>query len=291
MIEIKTLRPLWLVLFGVMLSACATPNNEPNPYQRMDMSSVSEADRQILRRLVANMVILPAGEFQMGDIDNLEDDSELQPVRTVTLRAFAMSRYEVTFEQYDLYARMTGAELPSDRWGRGNRPVIDVTWYDAVDFAQWVAAQTGLALRLPSEAEWEYAARAGSDKAFSFGSDAHVLCEYANIADQNTDIGWRYKHCSDGFETTAPVGSYKANAFGLYDMHGNVWEWLGDCWSRNYKNAPADGRHWGSSNCDEHSQRGGSWFYGATEAQSFYRAYGENLDKSVTLGFRLAQDL
>ena len=248
-------------------------------------------DREILDQLLADMVVIPGGRFRMGDIANSGEDDEL-PVRTVVIKPFAMARFEVTFEQYDLFVRMTDREAPRDRWGRGRRPVIDVNWFDVVDFIDWVSNATGVRLRLPTEAEWEYAARAGSDSRYSFGDDEALLCEYANIADSGTAIGWRNKQCSDGFATTAPVGSFKPNAFGLYDMHGNVWEWLGDCWFHNYKRAPADWRRWiKPGGCSVRAQRGGSWFYGSEEARSSYRSQGNELDKSVTLGFRLARDI
>ena len=251
----------------------------------------NDRDQEILDKLLADMVVIPAGMFRMGDIDNVGEDDEL-PVRNVAIRSFAIGRYEVTFEQFDVFVRMTNGERPRDRWGRGRQPVIDVNWHDAMKFAQWVSNATGVRLRLPTEAEWEYAARAGSDDAYSFGNDEALLCDYANIADSATDIGWRNKKCSDGFQTTAPVGSFKPNAFGLYDMHGNVWEWLSDCWFHNYKRAPVDGRHWTKpGGCSVRAQRGGSWFYGADEARSSYRSQGNELDKSVTLGFRLARDI
>lgn len=283
--------PPMLILATITLLGCQSAEVVDVEPSRPEVAPLTAKQQRIIDQLQADMQQLPAGLFTMGDSQGLGDSEEL-PLHQVSVSAFAISRYEVTFEQYDVHAQSIAEEPPADRWGRGRRPVIDVTWYDAVNFAQWLSDQTGINYRLPSEAEWEYAARAGSDLAYSFGNDMAELCEYANIADQSTHIGWRNKQCSDGFSTTAPVGSLKPNAFGLYDMHGNVWEWLADCWQRNYKNASADSAAWVKSNdCEDRTQRGGSWFYGADEARSAYRVAGEVFDKSVTLGFRLAHDI
>ncbi|ARN72769.1 formylglycine-generating enzyme family protein [Oceanicoccus sagamiensis] len=277
-------------LLLTLLAGCSSPGKVDQIADEPAIPhTLTAAEQAIIDQLLNDFVDIAPGSFSMGDIRGSGADDEL-PVHTVAVSAFAISRYEVTFEQYDLFSKMTGNELPKDRWGRGRRPVIDVTWYDAVDFADWLSEITGQTYRLPTEAEWEYAARAGSDNDYSFGNDDKNLCEYANIADQSTTIGWRNKHCNDNFNTTAPVGSFKPNALGLYDMHGNVWEWLDDCWQKNYNRAPAHSRPLGDDSCSKHGQRGGSWFYGSEEARLSYRAYGNELDKSVTLGFRLVRD-
>lgn len=280
-------------LLGLLVSSCvqSPPARENQHFEPISSANFSADDKIILQQLLANMVAIPAGNFTMGDTLGVGDSEEL-PLRKVHVKAFALGRFEVTFEQYDLYARMTGNDAPRDRWGRGERPVIDVDWYDAIDFTHWVSAATGIVLRLPSEAEWEYAARAGGDQRYGFGDDIAQLCVYGNVADSDTDIGWRTKLCSDGYKTTAPVGSFKPNGFGVFDMHGNVWEWLSDCWSSNYRRAAIDSLpRVGGDNCSTRVQRGGSWFYGADEARSSARSSGEEFDKSVTLGFRLAGDV
>lgn len=294
---------LLLILLVTILAGCATAPEETGT-QRNESTTGDEPvviapkitlkgpdERKILQQILDAMRPIPAGEFQMGDTLGEGEDDE-GPVRTVQVHAFALSQFEVTFEQYALYARSTGEDLPKARWGGDNRPVVDVTWHDAMGFIDWLTGVTGVPFRLPSEAEWEYAARAGrNDASYSFGNNAAALCEYANIADQSTTIGWRNRLCHDGYETTAPVGSFKPNAYGLYDMHGNVWEWLADCWHHNYKGAPMDSSpREKSSGCSIRVQRGGSWFYGASEARVTYRSKGNDLDKSVTLGFRLAHD-
>ena len=175
------------------------------------------------------------------------------PQHRVTVSEFAMGRYEVTFEEYDVFAEATGRERPDDWWGRGNRPVIKVSWQDAVAYAEWLAEQTGKRYRLPTEAEWEYAARAGTDTPSWWRS---VGQNYANC----DDVGWV---CDATWENrTAPVGSFDANAFGLHDVAGNVSERVQDCWHDDYRGAPADGSPWGvepGGECARRVVRGGSW--------------------------------
>jgi formylglycine-generating enzyme required for sulfatase activity len=288
----------FVFLLSLILLACASPSGDAGadvvsrPQALSSSITLSDVkDQKILQQLLADMVELPAGHFLMGDIHGVGEADEL-PVHRVEIKPFAMGRFEVSYEQFDLFSRMTKQPLLPARWGRGSRPVVGVSWQDAMEFIEWVSEASGVRLRLPTEAEWEYAARAGSASRYSYGDDEALLCEYGNIADSSTAIGWRNKSCSDGYETTAPVGSFKPNAFGLYDMHGNVWEWIGDCWFDTYRKAPSDGRPWlKSSACAVRSQRGGSWFYGAEEARSSYRSQGDEFDKSVTLGFRLAKDI
>ena len=193
------------------------------------------------RLLAPEMVEIPAGRFQMGRVSGGCQDSE-KPVHEVRIASFALSKTEVTFEEYDHFTAATGRKRAEDEgWGRGRRPVINVSWSDAVAYAEWLSAQAGESYRLPSEAEWEYAARAGSVTAYHFGNDASLLCGYGNHADTSTDYEWRNTACSDGVgKRTATVGTYQPNAFGLYDMHGNVFEWVQDCWNESYKVAPTD---------------------------------------------------
>ncbi len=142
-----------------------------------------------------------------------------------------------------------GGRCRTTKWGRGNRPVVNVTWDDATAYAQWLSAVTGESYRLPSEAEWEYAARAGTETAYSWGDELGT-----NKA--NCDgCGSRW----DDDEETAPVGSFAPNAWGLHDMHGNVWEWTGNCWNEGYAGAPADGSAWTDGHCGRRVVRGGSY--------------------------------
>lgn len=197
-----------------------------------------------------DMVALPAGDFQMGDNHKMGDDNE-RPVHLVSIsHPYAISRYEVTFEQYDRFARETGRPLPDDEgWGRGKRPVVNISWHDASAYTNWLADATGQPYRLPSEAEWEYAARAGSQSAYSWGmapQRGYAVCD-------SCGSDW------DG-KQSAPVGSLKPNAWGLYDMAGNVSEWVADCYQPNYRGAPEDTSVWSDGDCQQKVMRGGSWF-------------------------------
>ena len=229
------------------------------------------------------MVVLPAGRFAMGCLSNDSDCfNDEQPVHDVTLpNNFAMAVYEVTFAEYDRYVQATGVRRPDDRgWGRGNRPVIDVDWEEARAYARWLSEQTGHSYRLPTEAEWEYAARAGTTTKYSWGNEATP--EQANYSG------------NDRWENTAPVGSFPANGFGLYDMHGNVREWTQDCWHRSYDGAPTNGQAWEGANggdCDRRVVRGGSWFASPGNLRAANRDNYRVSHRGINLGLRLVQDL
>ena len=228
------------------------------------------------------MVALPTGRFQMGS-EAGEADSELDegPVRTVTIgQRIAIGRYEVSFEDYERFALATGAYIPDDEgWGRGRRPVINVSREDAGAYAQWLSAQTGQRYRLPSEAEWEYAARAGASARYSWG-DA-IGRNRANC--DGCGSKWDNKQ-------TAPVGSFTANAFGLYDMHGNVWEWVADCYG-DYADAPNDGSARRGCDAEWAVVRGGSWFLAPRFLRSANRYRHWPADRNDDDGFRLVRDL
>lgn len=197
-----------------------------------------------------DMVLLPSGKFRMGDHSGIGDDNE-KPVHTVTIdKPFALSRFEITFAEYDLFAEATNRTKPDDAgWGRGNRPVINVSWLDAKAYANWLAVETGQPYRLPTEAEWEYAARSGNLTTYWWGSKFRE-----NIA-ACADCGSQW----DG-KQTAPVGSFPANSWGLHDMTGNVDEWVADCYEDNYEQAPSDGSAYNQAACKDRVMRGGSWF-------------------------------
>ncbi len=234
------------------------------------------------------MVVLPAGAFQMGSPEGEKGrNSDEGPRHRVTVAAFALGRTETTYEDYDRFAQATGRTLPKDRgWGRGNRPVINVIWEDAGAYAEWLSAQTGAAYRLPSEAEWEYAARAGSRTSYWWGDEIRRGSEVMANCD-GCGSEWDDKQ-------TAPVASFPANPFGLHDLHGNVWEWTQDCWHATYENAPTDAVPWlqaSEGNCARHVVRGGSWNYRAVRARSAYRNRNDTGGAFLTIGFRLARIL
>lgn len=231
----------------------------------------------------AEMVVIPAGSFLMGSkpvpVDPFSNEQVLQPPEdeqpqhNVTLQSFALGKYDVTQEQW--YALM--GVNPSSNKGRP-LPVENVSWDDVQVFIQKLNAQTGKRYRLPTEAEWEYAARAGSTTAYAFGDDASQLGLYAWFAAN-----------SDG--KTHPVGEKQANGFGLYDMHGDVWQWVQDCYVANYVGAPADGSAVEQPAPCLHVLRGGSWNDDPVNLRSAARSWYNPGRRSFDLGFRLARTL
>ena len=239
------------------------------------------------------MVVLPAGRFAMGCLSNDSDCfNDEQPVHDVTLpNNFAMAVYEVSFAEYDRYVQATEVRRPDDEgWGRGNRPVIDVDWEEARAYAGWLSEQTGHSYRLPTEAEWEYAARAGTTTKYSWGNRASH--EQANYGTDECCSG--LVQGSDRWEYTAPVGSFPANGFGLYDMHGNVLEWTQDCWHGSYRGAPTNGQAWEGANggdCGRRVVRGGSWGSNPGRLRAANRYNDRVSYRNDVLGLRLVQDL
>jgi formylglycine-generating enzyme required for sulfatase activity/DNA anti-recombination protein RmuC len=223
------------------------------------------------------MLVIPAGKFRMGDIQGGGESNE-QPVHEVSIKSFAMGRYEVTFAEYDKFAEATGRTKPSDKgWGRGNRPVINVSWHDATAYAKWLTEQTGHQYRLPTEAEWEYAARAGTETKYWWGNDIgknRAACDGCGAK-----WGW------DAKRMTAPVGSFKPNPFGLYDTAGNVWEWT--C-------SEYEGRYTGkeqrcAKSAGRFAVRGASWFIEAWRARSANRYRGTPTNRNGNYGVRLVR--
>ena len=240
-----------------------------------------EAEEKMMQ-LAGEMVDIPDGIFRMGDLSGEGDDDE-KPVHSVNVPAFKIGKYEVTFAQWDACVADGGCGryTPDDKgWGRGNRPVINVSWEDVQGFIDWLNNKTGGNFRLPTEAEWEYAARAGGTTEYSWGND--ISSNRANCE----GCGGRW----DGAEKTAPVGSYSANVWELHDLHGNVFEWVEDCQNDSYGGAPTDGRAWESGNCSRRMTRGGSWYYNPTGLRSAYREGLPRLDRFHNVGFRLAHD-
>lgn len=243
------------------------------------------------------LVSLPAGRFLMGESGDVGLSYEL-PVREVQVAPFALGRYEVTFLEWDAcVADGFCLARPDDRgWGRGFHPVINVSWVDAQQFVAWLSRKTGQPYRLPSEAEWEYAARAGSAEHYYWGDSSASVCEYANAFDISGQVArprWHWSvHCFDGYAYTAPVGSFPPNPWGLYDMQGNVWEWVQDCWHSDYTGAPADSSPWiEGGECNKRVNRGGGWGNHPRTLRAAKRdgdaatAYGD------AFGFRVVREL
>ncbi len=229
------------------------------------------------------MIVLPAGTFTMGsptnEVGRYDDES---PQHKVTIaRPFAVSKFVVTFADWDTCVAVGGCPHASDSsFGRGTRPVINVTWDEAEHYAQWFSKMTGKPYRLLTEAEWEYAARAGTTTAYFWGDEIGV----ANANCNGCGSKWDNRE-------TAPVGSFKPNAFGLYDMHGNVWEWVQDCYRIDYKEAPRDGTAWTTGDCSRRVRRGGAWGYIPRILRSADRGGDSPVNRSAFVGFRLGRTL
>jgi formylglycine-generating enzyme required for sulfatase activity/serine/threonine protein kinase len=241
------------------------------------------------------MVVLPPGEFWQGSSpdDSLASGNE-QPRHLVNIgRPFAIGVHEVTFAQWEACVSAGGcSHQPADNgWGRGNRPVIMVSWNDAQEYVNWLSETTRQSYRLPSESEWEYAARAGEEGPWPGGSP-EAMCRFANIAGAETDFQWRLEACADQHVLgTQPVGTRTRNAFGLHDVIGNVAEWTADCMNISYLDAPSDGSAWNRGICSSHMTRGGSWVTGARESRLSARFHLDSGDRNDFTGLRVVRDV
>ena len=264
-----------------------------------------------------DMIVIPSGTFQMGSPASEAGRSDYEgPIHAVTIaKPFALGKYAVTRGQFRRFAEETaripgscdhwnGKEWkPSPKWTWNTlwfeqddaHPVVCVNWEDARAYADWLSRKTGKKYRLPSEAEWEYAARAGTATSRYWGDDPSQACAYANAADldaKQNQPSWTDVHqCHDGWMGTAPVGRYRPNAFGLYDMLGNAWQWTEDCWNDNYNGAPTDGRARTTGNCSLRVLRGGSWSFEPRLVRSARRGWGSAEARGFMAGFRLVKTL
>jgi sulfatase modifying factor 1 len=268
------------------------------------------------------MVVIPPGKYTIGSSDaevrqlKVPEQSQRQerPRHTVNLvNLFAVGRYEVTRRQFARFVAVSSRKVsgpcwhfagsawkidPGKSWRHpgykqsGDHPVTCVSWKDAKAYVKWLAQLTGKPYRLLSNAEWEYAARAGTKTARYWGNDWQNSegCAYGNLADKKS--GWvPYFDCSDGFATTAPVGQYRANNFGLYDMMGNLWEWTEDCWSIKYGLTTSNGRALTFPGCLLRVIRGGAWFTRPELIRSAHRhGYRQDHGNNI-IGFRIARTL
>ncbi len=261
------------------------------------------------------LVVVPAGTFRMGSTSGQDDE---RPVHEVSLDAFALGRFEVTRKEYGAFVAATGHQsagcgLVDGRgrlhwdsrasWGRpgfeqdDSHPVVCVSWTDAQAYVRWLSMETGKGYRLPSEAEWEYGARADTATERYWDGASGSQCDYANAGDRALlqRVGsWPLPvvNCADGVAHTAPAGTYGANAFGLHDMLGNVWEWTADCWRDKYQGAPRDGSAWTSGgDCDRRVLRGGAWETVSRGLRSANRYRNDDNRGSATVGFRVARSV
>jgi formylglycine-generating enzyme required for sulfatase activity len=263
------------------------------------------------------MVIIPSGSLAMGSPGSESGRGKDEgPVHQVNIATFALGKTEITRGQFATFVKIskydTGDkcwtldggkfEERSGNWSKpgypqdDKHPVTCINWNDAQAYAKWLSSKTGKKYRLPTEAEWEYAARGNTGTARYWGANPNDACGYANTADKTAQAqikgatSWSANKCTDGFAYTAPVGNYKANAYGLYDMLGNVWEWTEDSYHKNYQDAPTDGSAW-QGDVAKRVLRGGSWNNGPRNVRAAVRDSNKPVIRFSIFGFRLARSL
>jgi formylglycine-generating enzyme required for sulfatase activity len=334
-VSLKIMTPKRFTGFIVIATLMATAFAQHSRTQKEAATSGSPATRQFSDcPNCPVMVILPPGTFAMGspqsEVGRVRNDES--PVHEVNIRSFAIGKFEVTVAEFSLFlgerglientmARLRTEKVPIEFHQEDNHPVVNISWDEARDYTIWLSRKTGKVYRLPSEAEWEYAARAGTQTAYYWGNNPDDICEYENVLDMTakSKISWASKwnmgtKCSDGYAYTAPVGSFKPNPFGLYDMLGNAQEWVADCQHKSrglkdltlqsdtrdlfyafvdYYGAPSDGSVWEGGDCSiSHMVRGGTWRYPPSNARAASRGWGEqNYRGDPARGFRVARTL
>lgn len=224
------------------------------------------------------MTVLPAGEFQMGGAGRGQG-----PLHTVTIaRPFALASAETTFDEWQACVDGGGCgDVPDDHtWGRGRMPVINITWEQANDYAAWLSRTTGATYRLPSEAEWEFAAQGGKTTPFWWGEEPGS--GMANCRQCGTQWSGRQ---------TAPGRSFPPNPYGIYDMNGNLWEWVADCWFPTHEGAATDGSARDAPDCQRRVSKGGAWYYVPILSHAASRAPQIAQLWSYTVGFRVLREL
>ena len=252
-------------------------------YQRTNKAYTEDLGKDV--RLT--LMLIPAGNFIMGaPEDEPESRDNERPQHHVELSQFFLGRYPITQAQWRVVAGYDRIERDLERepsrFKGDNRPVEQVSWDDAVEFCQRLSAKSGKDYRLPSEARWEYACRAGMDTPFHFGET--ILPDLANYA---TQYSYRDSPTQESRGQTTDVGTFRANDWGLYDMHGNVFEWCEDTWPSNYEEAPTDGSAWTDVSSNLRVLRGGSWDYGPWDCRSASRGYASRAGRGNGFGFRV----
>lgn len=281
-----------------------------------------------------SMVTIPTGKFTMGSNTGTPIKIPHSPEHQVSIPSFQLSQYEVTIKEFRQFVKDTNHKTKTECWKRKTgtdeiemaagswdspqyapsefHPVMCIGVDDALAYIRWLSEKTGKQYRLPSEAEWEYAARAGSKDNYFFGNDENLLCEYANVFDKSGErafkrdlkLDWKGITCDDHAEYTSIVGMYKPNAFGLFDMIGNVGEIVGDCQHSSYQGAPSDGSAW-TTDCDKREllfgmivfadyiiHRGGNYGSNNEWSRIFIRGHaGKSNPSSLGEGFRIALDI
>ena len=262
-----------------------TKKSTPKPKQSSSQQRRYVSKNPDLQAIVDNDVLINGGSFLMGSPDGEQGRHDDEgPQHQVQIQNFYLGRYPVTRGEYARFARAMGSHI-NDEWRKpgfeqsDDHPVVEVSWNDAQIYIEWLNLETGLVHRLPSEAEWEYACRAGTSTRFWWGDDlsGKIALVCANFGDNN--------------EGTTAVGSFKPNPWGLYDMSGNVWEWTQDCWNGSYEGAPSDGSAWLAGDRSERVLRGGSWDFNPNILRSANRGSNFADDRYFSFGFRLARTL
>jgi formylglycine-generating enzyme required for sulfatase activity len=270
--------------FGKELPAVGTPNpaNVTVIAQADPRNTASGASPRVFRDCenCPEMVEIPAGKFMMGSTDG---DVDEKPTHEIHIdKPIAVARYEATFDEWETCVKDGGCaknKQPSDEgWGRARRPVINISWSDAKEYVDWLSHKTGKTYRLLSEAEWEYAARAGTTTKYAFGDALNAKQA-------------RFSAGKQGVGQTVEVGSFLPNNWGLFDMHGNVWEWVEDCYAPSYTDAPTDGSTRVFPGCKSRVLRGGSWDYGPEDLRSTVRYKLPPIYRVDEIGFRVAREL
>ena len=285
---------------GIMISGAKRPSG--NYFDQFDKTPTCVTSKSTEREFEdcrdgfcgPQMVFVPVGSFRMGSPGNEEGSAADEgPQRIVTIaKPFAVGKFEVTFAEWDACVAGGGCQsnkTPSDLgWGKGLRPVINVSWEDAKAYVGWLSKTTGQTYRLLTESEWEYAARAGTTTLFSTGPT--ITTKQANF-DGNSTYGGSAKGEYHG--KTVEVGSFAPNAFGLHEMHGNVWEWVEDCWIDSYKGAPTDASARTTACTDDKLRvlRGGSWFNVPEVLRSADRIRNSADNRGYKFGFRVARSV
>ena len=260
------------------------PEPEPEPVPETEPEYIDKADNFRDSLSVGGygptMIKVPGGKLRMGGASGIVAPDEV-PRHDVDISSFMVSVYEVTFAEYDRFASATGKSKPDGKgWDRKTHPVVNVSWDDAQAYTRWLSKQTGKRYRLLSEAEWEYVARAGTTTSFWWGIKPGV--GNAHCFD-----------CKSDYSTSKPakIGTYKANPFGLFDTAGNVFEWVHDCYHRNYKGAPVDGSVWEGGDCDVRVVRGGAYRSPASSMRAENRDKFKSSRGQYNVGIRVARDL
>jgi formylglycine-generating enzyme required for sulfatase activity len=264
------------------------------------------------------MVVVPAGSFMMGSPSTEQGRFDNEgPQHSVQIsRPFAAGKFHITVDEFAAFVTETGYDAGSNclafMYGRrelredsswrdpgfaqsGSHPVVCLNWNDAKAYVAWLSRKTEKPYRLLTEAEFEYAARAGTATRYFFGDDEKDMCRYGNGADQTAKsripADWTFLPCYDGYAYTSPIGGFSPNAFGLYDMHGNAREWLEDCWHDDYNGAPSDGSAWTAGDCSRRVLRGGAWLDSPWDLRAASRSQTTTSLRNYGIGFRLGRTL